>query len=57
MCHVPRFMCHVSHVKIIFQNIFLKLYYIFLFLFSLENLDKRVELVGGRSVINGANPV
>ena len=47
MCQLSRVRCHVSGVTC---NHF------FLFFFSSFFIDKVLELVGGGSVINGANP-
>ena len=50
-CQVSGITCQVSGVTVFFPSIFLKYYLILIF------LDKVVELVVGRSVINGAYPV
>ena len=45
-CHMSRVTCHVSHVTCHMSHLFI------FFFFP----DKVVELIGGRSVINGATP-
>ena len=53
--HMSCVTCHVSPVTC-YLFIYLFFYQIIIIL-SLKKLDKRVELVGGGSVINGAYPV
>ena len=57
-CHMSHIMCHMSSVTCHVSRVMYHAYiYIYLVFIHFSSLDKKVEIVGGGSVINSAYPV